>query len=94
LQKVVDVLLKHPTIQLDVRSHTDSRGNDAYNLKLSERRAQATIQWMIGQGVEASRLTGRGYGETQLVNSCSNGVKCSEEQHQENRRSEFIVMDM
>ncbi|WP_410877537.1 OmpA family protein, partial [Myroides sp. DW712] len=94
LQKVVDVLLKHPTIQLDVRSHTDSRGNDAYNLKLSERRAQATIQWMIGQGIEASRLTGRGYGETQLVNSCSNGVDCSEEQHQENRRSEFIVMDM
>jgi len=94
LQKVVDVLLKHPTIQLDVRSHTDSRGNDTYNMKLSERRAQATIQWMIGQGVEASRLTGKGYGETQLVNSCSNGVKCSEEQHQENRRSEFIVMDM
>ena len=94
LQKVVDAMLKHPTIQLDVRSHTDSRGNDAYNMKLSERRAQSTIQWMIGQGVEASRLTGKGYGESQLVNGCSNGVKCSEEQHQENRRSEFIVMDM
>lgn len=94
LQKVVDVLLKHPTIQLDVRSHTDSRGNDAYNMKLSERRAQATIQWMIGQGIDASRLTGKGYGESQLVNGCSNGVKCSEAEHQENRRSEFIVMDM
>jgi len=94
LQKVVNVMLQYPTIQLDIRSHTDSRGNDAYNMKLSERRAQATIKWMIGQGVEASRLTGKGYGESQLVNSCSNDVNCTEEQHQENRRSEFIIMNM
>lgn len=94
LQKVVDVMLQHPAIQVDVRAHTDSRGNDAYNMQLSDRRAQATIQWMISQGVDASRLTGRGYGESQLVNHCGNGVDCSDEEHQENRRSEFIIMNM
>ncbi|MBB1139653.1 OmpA family protein [Myroides sp. WP-1] len=94
LQKVVDVMLQHPDIQVDVRSHTDSRGNDAYNMQLSDRRAQATIQWMISRGVDASRLTGRGYGESQLVNHCGNGVDCTDEQHQENRRSEFIIMNM
>ncbi|WP_413512169.1 OmpA family protein [Myroides odoratus] len=77
----------------DVRSHTDSKGKDAYNLSLSDRRAKSTIQWIIGQGIAPSRLTGRGYGETQLLNLCSNGVRCSEEQHQENRRSAFIILE-
>ncbi|MBB1149413.1 PD40 domain-containing protein [Myroides sp. NP-2] len=94
LRKVVDVLLQHPKIQLDVRSHTDSRGNDEYNMSLSERRAQATMKWMISQGVEESRLTGRGYGESQLINRCSNGVDCSDEEHEANRRSEFIIMNL
>lgn len=93
LQKVVDVMLEHPKLQVDVRSHSDSRGNDTYNLRLSERRAQSTIEWMIRQGVEASRLKGKGYGESQLINSCINGVKCSNEEHQENRRSEFVVVN-
>jgi len=94
LKKVVDVLLQHPTIQLDVRSHTDSRGNDDYNMSLSERRAQATIKWMISQGVEATRLTGRGYGESELINRCANGVNCTDEEHELNRRSEFIIMNL
>lgn len=94
LQKVVDVMVQHPALQVDVRSHTDSRGNDLYNMQLSDRRAQATIQWMISRGIDASRLTGRGYGESQLVNHCGNGVDCSDEEHQENRRSEFIIMNM
>lgn len=94
LQKVVDAMMQHPALQVDVRSHTDSRGDDTYNMKLSERRAQSTIKWMINQGVEANRLSGRGYGETQLVNSCSNGVNCTDEQHQENRRSEFIIVNI
>ncbi|WP_413514171.1 OmpA family protein, partial [Myroides odoratus] len=67
--------------------------NDAYNLRLSERRAQSTIQWMIRQGIEASRLTGKGYGESQLLNACSNGVRCTDQEHQVNRRSEFIILD-
>ncbi|WP_353119776.1 OmpA family protein [Myroides odoratus] len=94
LMKIVEVMLQHPSLKIDVRSHTDSKGNDNYNLRLSERRAQSTIQWMISQGVEAKRLTAKGYGESQLVNKCSNGVNCTDEQHQENRRSEFIIVNL
>lgn len=94
LMKIVEVMRAYPTMKIDVRSHTDSRGNDTYNLNLSDRRVKATIQWMKDQGIEASRLTGRGYGETQLLNSCSNGVRCTETEHQVNRRSEFIIVAM
>ncbi|MEK6495498.1 OmpA family protein, partial [Myroides odoratimimus] len=93
LIKVVEVLKEYPTMKIDVRSHTDSRGNDDYNLKLSDRRAKSTVEWMVNQGIERSRITGEGYGETQLQNKCSNGVPCSVEEHQLNRRSEFIVID-
>ncbi|MDM1408320.1 OmpA family protein [Myroides sp. DF42-4-2] len=94
LMKIVEVLKEYPTMKIDVRSHTDSRGNDAYNTKLSDRRAQATVQWMIGQGIDPSRLTGKGYGETQLLNQCENGVPCTASEHQVNRRSEFIIIAM
>lgn len=94
LAQVVEVLKLYPNINLDIRSHTDSRGNDAYNMKLSDRRAKATMQWMIDQGIDKSRLAGKGYGESQLINACKNGVPCSKEQHQENRRSEFIIIKM
>ncbi|WP_309641414.1 hypothetical protein, partial [Flavobacterium sp.] len=57
-----------------------------------DRRAKSTMAWLVKNGVEESRLTGKGYGETQLVNKCADGVKCSEEEHQANRRSEFIIM--
>ena len=94
LAKVVEVLRDYPEMKIDVRSHTDSRGNDAYNLSLSDRRAKSTIAWIVEQGIAKDRVDGRGYGETQLVNECSNGAKCSEAAHQENRRSEFIVLDL
>lgn len=94
LAKIIEILKEYPELRIDVRSHTDSRGNDAYNLALSERRNKSTIEYIINEGgIAADRLTGRGYGETQLLNECSNGVKCSEEAHQLNRRSEFIVQD-
>jgi len=85
---------EYPNMLIDVRSHTDSRAPDAYNEKLSEKRNKSTIAYIIDQGINASRLTGRGYGEYQLVNGCSNGVDCSEEEHQLNRRSEFIIVKM
>ena len=93
LMKVVELMKKYPKLKIDVRAHSDSKGNDAYNLKLSDRRAKATIDWMVKQGIAANRLSGRGYGETRLLNHCSNGVRCSELEHQENRRSEFIVIE-
>jgi len=93
LEKVVVVMKKYPTLKIDVRSHTDSRGRDAYNKKLSQRRNVSTRAYIVSRGIDASRLIGAGYGEERLVNKCSNGVKCSEEEHQLNRRSEFIVTE-
>lgn len=94
LIKIVEVLKEYPDMKIDVRSHTDSRGNDNYNLGLSDRRAKSTIQWIVKQGIDASRVSGKGYGETQLLNKCSNGVPCTVEEHQLNRRSEFIVLEL
>ncbi|MEP1856204.1 OmpA family protein, partial [Nonlabens ulvanivorans] len=81
----------YPQTSVEIRSHTDSRAPDAYNDVLSEKRAQSTRKWLIEKGINASRLTAKGYGERQLVNNCSNGVDCTPEEHQLNRRSEFIV---
>lgn len=91
LEKILVVLNDYPTMKLDIRSHTDSRASFKYNEALSDRRAKSTIQWLIKNGVAPNRLTGKGYGETQLVNKCSDDVPCTEAEHQENRRSEFII---
>ncbi|MBC8757539.1 OmpA family protein [Kordia sp. YSTF-M3] len=93
LEKVVAVMKKYPTLKIDVRSHTDSRGRDAYNKKLSQRRNESTRAYIVSRGIDVNRLIGAGYGEERLVNKCSNGIKCSEEEHQLNRRSEFIVTE-
>lgn len=94
LEKILDVMKQNPKIKIDVRSHTDSRQTSEYNQILSDNRAKATINWLVKNGVDAGRLTGKGYGESQLVNSCSDGIQCTEEQHQANRRSEFIVVSI
>ncbi|UYW01924.1 OmpA family protein [Flavobacterium agricola] len=94
LAKVVEVMKEYPTMKVDIRSHTDSRATKTYNQKLSDRRAKATRAWMIEQGIEPARLTAKGYGESQLVNKCADGVSCSEAEHQKNRRSEFIITSL
>ena len=81
-------------MKIAINSHTDSRQTQTYNDKLSNNRAKSTRKWLIKNGISANRLTARGYGETKLVNNCSDGVDCSEEQHQANRRSEFIVISL
>ena len=95
LQKVLTVLNKYPSMQIDIRSHTDCRATYAYNKVLSENRAQSTRQYLIDKGIAADRLTAKGYGESQLVNDCAceptNKSSCTEAEHQRNRRSEFIV---
>ncbi|EIA07152.1 OmpA family protein [Flavobacterium frigoris] len=91
LEKILDVLSQNPTMKLDIRSHTDSRASNKYNEDLSDRRAKSTINWLIKNGVSPDRLIGKGYGETELVNKCSDGVDCTEDEHQMNRRSEFII---
>ena len=94
LEKIVAVMNQYPSMKIDVRSHTDSRQTAKYNIALSERRAKSTIDWLIKNGIAKNRLTGKGYGETQLVNRCSDNTDCSEEEHQLNRRSEFIVLNL
>ena len=91
LEKILVVLNNYPTMKLDIRSHTDSRATFKYNEALSNRRAKSTIEWLVKNGIDPNRLTGRGYGETQLINKCADNIKCTEEEHQSNRRSEFII---
>lgn len=91
LQKILEYMKAYPTSEIDIRSHTDSRATDGYNIKLSDRRAKSTRAYLIIKGISPNRLTAAGYGEYQLVNECSNGVECTEEQHDLNRRSEFIL---
>lgn len=93
IQKVIAAMEKYPSLKLKVNSHTDSRGNDDYNLWLSQKRAESTVAYMISKGIAADRLQGEGFGETRLVNECGNGVACSKEKHQLNRRSEFIILE-
>lgn len=91
LEKIIEILKQYPTLTLDIRSHTDSRQTAKYNQVLSDKRAKSTMNWLVQKGIDPSRLTAKGYGESQLVNQCSDGVNCTEEEHQLNRRSEFVI---
>ena len=92
LENIVTIMNNHPKMIIKIEAHTDSRGRDAYNEKLSDKRAKSTRDYIISRGIGAERLESAiGYGEKQLLNECSNGVKCSEAKHQENRRSKFII---
>ncbi len=92
LDKVVLLLQDNPSIKIEIGSHTDSRGSDVYNMKLSERRAESARNYIISQGISESRISWKGYGETILVNGCKNGVNCDNLLHEENRRTEFKVI--
>jgi len=92
LEKVFVALNEYPQLKLNIRSHTDSRGNDTYNKDLSERRAQSTLNYLVSKGIDKNSLRHEGLGESELVNNCGNNLECSEAEHQKNRRSEFIVI--
>lgn len=83
---------ENPDLTIEIGSHTDSRGSDTYNLKLSQARAQSVVDYLVQKGIPAERLQAKGYGETKLVNNCGNGVHCTEEEHQKNRRTTFRVV--
>ncbi|MCM4169829.1 Peptidoglycan-associated lipoprotein [Arenibacter antarcticus] len=93
IHKVIAAMEKYSSLKLKVTSHTDSQGKDSYNLWLSQKRAEATTAYMVSNGISRDRLEEEGYGETRLVNRCSNGVKCTQEEHQSNRRSEFLIIE-
>ena len=93
LQKVFAVMQKYPQVKIEIRSHTDNRASQAYNFKLSERRAKATKEYLLQKGIAAERLSAVGFGETRPIKECEDGTSCSEEEYQQNRRSEFILVD-
>jgi outer membrane protein OmpA-like peptidoglycan-associated protein len=94
LENIVDVLRKHPEMIIKIESHTDSRGRDRYNMKLSDRRAKSTRDYIISRGIAPERIESAiGYGETQLLNKCANRVRCTAEEHQLNRRSYFYIVN-
>lgn len=94
LDRLVKFLTDNPKMRIELRSHTDARGSDPYNMRLSQRRADAAIAYLIDKGINASRLTAKGFGESRLLNKCGNGVECTEADHQQNRRTEFRILEM
>ncbi len=92
LEKVYQLMQDNPSAILEVSSYTDSRGSDAYNMRLSERRAKSVVRWLIKRGISRARIRAKGYGEENLVNNCVDYTPCSEEEHQLNRRTEFRVI--
>ncbi len=93
LDGLLETLKDNPTLKIELASHTDSRGPDSYNKALSQRRAQAAVDYLVGRGIDRERMVATGYGETQLLNKCADGVMCSKEDHQANRRTEFSVLE-
>lgn len=92
LDYLVKLMQDNPDIKVEMSSHTDARGGTDFNLNLSQKRAQATVDYLVDQGIDGERLLAKGAGETELLNSCYNGVECSEDAHAMNRRTEFKVV--
>lgn len=93
LDELVRTLRDNPTLKIELSSHTDSRGSHAYNEALSQRRAQSAVDYLVSRGIARDRMVAKGYGETKLVNRCADGVPCSREEHQANRRTEVTVLE-
>lgn len=92
LQFLVDLMNQYPEMTIELSSHTDSRGKDDYNMSLSQRRADSAKRWMVTKGIKENRIVPKGYGETQILNGCTNGEDCDEEDHRFNRRTEFKIL--
>ncbi|TKC10544.1 OmpA family protein [Pedobacter polaris] len=92
LDELVRTMRDNPTLEIELGSHTDSRGIDIYNIDLSQRRARSVVNYLVTRGIARERMTAKGYGETQLLNKCSNGVSCTVAEHQANRRTEFKII--
>lgn len=96
LDKIVKVMQENPSLVIELGSHTDCRSSASYNMKLSDKRAKSSAEYVIANGIDKSRIYGKGYGESKLINDCAceggKVVPCSEEQHQANRRTEFIIV--
>lgn len=94
LDKLVKVMNDNPSWKVELGSHTDCRGSDPYNLILSQKRSDSAVGYIVSKGIAQERIIAKGYGETELVNECDDGVKCSEADHRKNRRTEFKILEM
>lgn len=92
LDKVINIMKNDPQLNIELSSHTDSRSSAEYNMKLSQQRAKAAVDYIVNKGISRSRISGKGYGESRLINRCADGVECSEEEHAKNRRTEFKIL--
>jgi len=93
LLKIIEYMNFYPDIKIQVQSHTDVKAGESYNLRLSQKRAENTVTYLISNRMDASRLSGEGFGKTRLANDCSTVEKCTDEEHEKNRRSEFVVVE-
>ncbi|MDT0675636.1 OmpA family protein [Autumnicola musiva] len=93
LDKVVSIMNKYPTLEIEIGSHADARGSDQYNMDLSERRAASTLEYLVEQGISRDRLSSQGYGESMPLNDCTQPTGCTAAQYAKNRRSEFTIMN-
>ncbi|MHA7831027.1 MAG: OmpA family protein [Flagellimonas sp.] len=91
LDQLVAIMKDESNLMIKVTAHTDSRGTEKYNQWLSERRAERTVEYVVSKGISEDRISHEAYGETRLTNKCTDGVRCTEEEHSKNRRSEFVI---
>jgi outer membrane protein OmpA-like peptidoglycan-associated protein/tetratricopeptide (TPR) repeat protein len=91
IQKAIDALNSNPKLVIEIQSHTDAVAGDEYNMELSQKRANTVLEYMASKGIDKKRLTAKGFGETQLINKCVNGVECSDAEHKQNRRTVFKI---
>ncbi|MBK7342942.1 MAG: OmpA family protein [Saprospiraceae bacterium] len=92
LQLLLELMAQYGDMVIELSSHTDARGDDDYNQNLSQRRAQSATNWLLAKGVDPARIRPVGYGETQILNQCANGVECTDDEHRFNRRTEFKII--
>lgn len=93
LDKLAQILTENPNVKIEIGSHTDSRGTAETNMKLSQRRSESVLAYLVKKGIAPTRLVAKGYGESQLINKCADGVNCTEEEHQENRRTVIEILN-
>lgn len=93
LDELIILMENYPEVKIKITSHTDARGKKGYNKRLSKRRAESVVRYLMSKGIDKSRLRAKGMGEQVMINNCYDGIECSEEQHQENRRTEFTIIE-
>ena len=92
MDQLVSMLKQQPSLKIAISSYTDSRASEAYNIILSQLRAEVAVAYLVDKGIDPARLTAKYYGKTHLVNNCPDGVNCTEAEHQLNRRTEFSIV--